>query len=72
MATLNDLCLAASGVEATPRGEPFASLALACPVALRFPERRNDTTATVPYYFQHTNTPGGGPQESCWNPKGRH
>ena len=41
-------------------------------VALRFPERRNDTTATVPYYFQHTNTPGGGPQESCWNPRGCH
>ncbi|TMQ02557.1 MAG: AgmX/PglI C-terminal domain-containing protein [Deltaproteobacteria bacterium] len=39
---------------------------------LRFPERRNDTTAVVPYYFQHTETPGGGPQLSCWNPRGCH
>lgn len=37
---------------------------------LQFPERRNDTTAIVPYLFQHTNAPGGGPQLSCWNPKG--
>lgn len=40
--------------------------------ALHFPARRNDTTAVVPYYFQHTETPGGGPQLSCWNPKGCH
>ncbi|HEX8108573.1 MAG TPA: hypothetical protein VF516_12655 [Kofleriaceae bacterium] len=40
--------------------------------AIHFPERRADTTAVVPYYFQHTNTPGGGPQLSCWNPKGCH
>jgi hypothetical protein len=38
--------------------------------ALHFPVRRNDTTAIVPYYFQHTDTPGGGPQLSCWDPKG--
>ncbi|HMG53541.1 MAG TPA: hypothetical protein VK601_08660 [Kofleriaceae bacterium] len=37
---------------------------------LHFPARRNDTTAIVPYYFQHTETAGGGPQLSCWNPKG--
>jgi hypothetical protein len=37
---------------------------------IHFPERRSDTTAVVPYYFQHTNAPGGGPQLSCWNPKG--
>lgn len=40
--------------------------------AIHFPQRRSDTTAIVPYYFQHTNTPGGGPQLSCWNPKGCH
>lgn len=40
--------------------------------AVHFPERRNDTTAIVPYYFQHTSTPGGGPQLSCWNPRGCH
>jgi hypothetical protein len=39
---------------------------------LVFPVRRSDTTAIVPYFFQHTNTPGGGPQLSCWNPKGCH
>ena len=39
---------------------------------LVFPTRRSDTTAIVPYFFQHTNTPGGGPQLSCWNPKGCH
>jgi hypothetical protein len=38
--------------------------------ALRFPPRRNETTAIVPYYFQHTNAPGAGPQPSCWNPRG--
>ncbi|HEX3765975.1 MAG TPA: hypothetical protein VHW23_45075 [Kofleriaceae bacterium] len=40
--------------------------------AIHFPERRSDTTAIVPYLFQHTNTPGGGPQLSCWNSKGCH
>ena len=39
---------------------------------IHFPARRGDTTAIVPYFFQHTNTPGGGPQLSCWNPKGCH
>lgn len=38
--------------------------------ATQFPARRNDTTAIVPYYFQRTRTPGGGPQLSCWNPRG--
>lgn len=37
---------------------------------LRFPERRNDTTAIVPYYFQRTAAPDAGPQPSCWNPRG--
>jgi hypothetical protein len=37
---------------------------------LHFPERRNDTTAVVPYYFQRTSAPGAGPQLSCWNPRG--
>jgi hypothetical protein len=37
---------------------------------IHFPARRADTTAIVPYLFQHTNAPGGGPQLSCWNPKG--
>jgi hypothetical protein len=37
---------------------------------IHFPKRRADTTAIVPYLFQHTNAPGGGPQLSCWNPKG--
>jgi len=39
---------------------------------VHFPERRNDTTAIVPYLFQHTNAPGGGPQLNCWDPKGCH
>lgn len=39
---------------------------------IHFPARRGDTTAIVPYFFQHTSTPGGGPQLSCWNPKGCH
>jgi hypothetical protein len=39
---------------------------------IHFPARRSDTTAIVPYLFQHTNTPGGGPQLSCWNPQGCH
>jgi hypothetical protein len=36
----------------------------------RFPERRNDTMAVLPYYFQKTDAPDAGPQLSCWNPKG--
>jgi hypothetical protein len=39
---------------------------------IHFPARRGDTTAIVPYFFQHTSTPGGGPQLSCWNPRGCH
>lgn len=39
---------------------------------IHFPARRGDTTAIVPYLFQHTNAPGGGPQLSCWDPKGCH
>ncbi len=39
---------------------------------IHFPARRSDTTAIVPYYFQHTNAPGGGPQLSCWDPRGCH
>jgi hypothetical protein len=39
---------------------------------IHFPARRADTTAIVPYLFQYTSTPGGGPQLSCWNPKGCH
>jgi hypothetical protein len=38
--------------------------------ALRFPERRNGTTAILPYLFQRTEAPDAGPQPSCWNPKG--
>ena len=37
---------------------------------VQFPERRHDTTAVVPYFFQHTDAPDAGPQLSCWNPKG--
>lgn len=37
---------------------------------LRFPARRNDTIAVVPYYFQRTEAPGAGPQLSCWSPRG--
>jgi len=40
--------------------------------AIHFPARRTDTTAIVPYLFQHTSAPGSGPQLSCWNPKGCH
>jgi hypothetical protein len=39
---------------------------------IHFPARRGDTTAIVPYFFQHTSAPGGGPQLSCWNPRGCH
>lgn len=35
-----------------------------------FPSRKAPTTAIVPYKWQRTVTPGGGPQLSCWNPKG--
>ncbi|MBC7976760.1 MAG: hypothetical protein H7138_17435, partial [Myxococcales bacterium] len=37
---------------------------------LQFPERRNDTTVVLPYYFQKTEAPGAGPQPSCWNAQG--
>ena len=35
-----------------------------------FPQRKAPTTAIVPYKWQRTVTPGGGPQLSCWDPKG--
>jgi len=37
---------------------------------IRFSQRRADTTAVVPYFFQHTASPNSGPQESCWSAKG--
>ena len=37
-----------------------------------FPARHTETTATVPYFFQHTLAPGAGPQLSCWDPNGCH
>lgn len=37
-----------------------------------FPERKDWTTATVPFFFQHTWAPNTGPQYSCWNPNGCH
>jgi hypothetical protein len=38
------------------------------PVA--FPARKTFTTATIPFFFQHTAAPGAGPQESCWDAAG--
>jgi hypothetical protein len=37
---------------------------------VRFPARRSDTTAIVPYAFQKTHAPEAGPLMSCWNPRG--
>ena len=37
---------------------------------VRFPARRNETIAVVPYYFQKTDAPNAGPQLSCWSAKG--
>ena len=37
---------------------------------LAFPARRTFTTATIPFYFQHTAAPGAGPQLSCWDAAG--
>jgi hypothetical protein len=39
-------------------------------VSARFPERRSDTMAVLPYVFQKTDAPDAGPQLSCWNRKG--
>jgi len=38
--------------------------------AVAFPQRKTFTTATIPFYFQHTAAPGSGPQLSCWDPNG--
>jgi len=38
------------------------------PVA--FPVRKTFTTATIPFFFQHTAAPGSGPQLSCWDAAG--
>lgn len=35
-----------------------------------FPARKAPTTAVVPYRWQKTVAPGGGPQLSCWDPRG--
>jgi hypothetical protein len=58
-----------------PSASPRATLSLASCIrtavsSLHFPERRNDTTAIIPYAFQRTEAPNAGPQLSCWNPKG--
>jgi hypothetical protein len=37
-----------------------------------FPTAKTWTTATVPYFFQHTAAPNSGPQLSCWDPNGCH
>jgi len=37
-----------------------------------FPAKRTQTTATVPYYFQHTYAPNAGPQLSCFSAAGCH
>jgi hypothetical protein len=37
---------------------------------LTFPERRAQTTATLPYFFQRTAAPDAGPQLSCWKAEG--
>jgi hypothetical protein len=37
---------------------------------VKFPMRRDFTTAIVPYFFQKTNAPNAGPIQSCWSPKG--
>ena len=63
------LSAAASGLPAKTARQVEACIREAV-VALHFPERRNDTTAIVPYYFQHTSAPGAGPRLSCWNPRG--
>jgi hypothetical protein len=36
----------------------------------RFPVRRTFTEVVIPYLFHRSHTPGGGPQLSCWNPRG--
>ena len=37
-----------------------------------FPARKTFTTATVPYFFQHTAAPGAGPLLSCYAATGCH
>lgn len=37
---------------------------------LAFPARKTFTTATIPFFFQHTAAPGAGPQLSCWDAAG--
>lgn len=37
---------------------------------VQFPERRNDTTAVVPFSFHKTEAPGAGPIHSCWRASG--
>lgn len=54
-------------MEAARKVEACAGVSLA---QLRFPARRNDTTAVVPYYFQRTQAPGAGPQPSCYSARG--
>jgi hypothetical protein len=37
---------------------------------VRFPARRSNTAAVVPYEFHKAAAPGAGPQVSCWSPSG--
>jgi hypothetical protein len=53
-------------------GKEIAGCIRTAVAPVSFPARRTFTTATVPYFFQRTATPNGGPQLSCWNPNGCH
>jgi|HubBroStandDraft_6_1064221.scaffolds.fasta_scaffold159255_2 hypothetical protein len=54
----------------TKVAKDIAGCIRAAVTSISFPARKVFTTATVPYFFQHT--PGPGPQLSCWNPNGCH
>jgi hypothetical protein len=36
----------------------------------RMPVRKGFTSVVLPFVYLKTTVPGGGPQQSCWNPRG--
>ena len=65
--------VAAAAPGLTPYSAPAVTKCIrAVAAAVQFPVRRNDTTVVLPYLFQKTIVIGGGPQLSCWSPKGCH
>ncbi|MEO8702165.1 MAG: hypothetical protein ABI867_19130 [Kofleriaceae bacterium] len=61
--------LVAPGVDAPWLGKLDRCLRALVPT-WHLPPRKGFTTAIIPFLFHKTSSPGAGPIESCWDPRG--